>query len=505
MLIRFAALTSLLALACAVPATTSAQAPTVEGAERDPAVVIVRQILDGGDYLYVDRDTTLGPETVVRNLVIRDARVALEGRVEGGVAVLGADFFMRPRSFVGGAIAVIGGGAYPSQRAQTGPIIELDRRVSIAVDVAGPVPRIILTPPPRPGVIRFPTFFGVGLPTYDRVDGLSMRWSGGLGFGGDTATVALLGMAAYRVERREIHGGVSLLYRPTPRVYLSARASRATRTNENWVRGDFVNSAAAVVFRSDARDYFESDEAAVAVGVAPPPPLIPGEGFVAPRLLVRISRDRSLPAGDPWTLLDRDEPWRPNPLVDDGILASLALAADMGWRGPTTRFFGTAGIEWSPGRVGDFEFAQVTASASWWNRAIFSHDLFVEGHLRFPIGGQDVPRQRWSFVGGPGTLPALPVALMRGDHVLFLSSAYVAPVPLYRFRILGWPALRLEHAVGGAWRSGDARPLLAQNVGAGLQFRIFHAMIHVDPSARPLQPAYGVGAQFAPRLLLPHF
>jgi hypothetical protein len=94
---------------------------------------------------------------------------------------------------------------------------------------------------------------------------------------------------------------------------------------------------------------------------------------------------------------------------------------------------------------------------------------------------------------------------MRGDHLVFLTSSYSAPIPGLRLPLVGQPALRLEHAAGAAWRSGDPRPPLEQNVGVGVQALLFHAVAFVDPAARPVRPRLAIGLRSPAAATLPLF
>ncbi|HUE96260.1 MAG TPA: hypothetical protein VMN39_06350 [Longimicrobiaceae bacterium] len=479
-------------LAAAAP--LSAQIVRVDGAERDSASILLQAILDRGDYIVIDRDTTLAREvTIPGDLLIVDARVALEGSVEGTVAVLRGDFFARPRSRVGGRILVFEGGAYPSALAETGEVIYLDPQVSSDVQVQATGYGLFLQRN-LPGIVRLPGALGFRIPAYDRVNGASIRWGWGLGFGGDTASVALLGSATYRTAREQLHGGVEFRVRASPRGRLSFSASRSTRTNEGWIRGELPNSLSSLFGRSDVRNYYESDEIRAGLLGLPAPPLVVGEGYVSPTLIFRLSEDRSVPASDPWSLLDRDQPWRPNPPIDEGVLGSVIGGAIFGWRGPTSRASGWGAIEWAPDGIGDFPFGQLRAAGDWWMLGLYQHRVEVSGNLLWPIGTGNVPRQRWSMLGGAGTLPTFPTGAFLGDRLLFIRSSYLADVRHVKLPVVGYPTLRLEYAAGTAWTTGSPRPPLEQNVGAGIQLLFVHGMVHVDPARSPLSPIWSFGA-----------
>lgn len=468
----------------------------IQGADRDSTAMAIRDLLDRRDYTLIDRDTILEADaSIPGDLVVVDARVALEGRVEGEIAVIRGDFFVRPRAYVGGRILVVDGGAYPSALAEMGEILYVDPRVNSSLD-RQPPNYLLLLYERLVGVLRVPGAFGVQLPTYDRVDGLAVSWSGGLGFGGrDTASLALTGTARYSVERKRPQGNVELRIRPSYLTAISLSASRRTRTNENWIRGPLANTASSAFAHSDVRNYYESDEISATVAEYPFPALIQGERYFAPRLTLRLSRDRSLPAAEVWSLFG-DEPWRYNPSVDEGTLGSVVAGATAGWRGISTQADGSFALEWSPGGIGDFEFATVEALGTVATLGPYNHQIEVSGYILYPLGTAYVPRQRWSFVGGPGTLNTLETGALRGDHVALIEASYVARWPQINLPVIGPLTTRFEYAAGSAWTGGDIPPLV-QNVGAGLQFMVLTGMVYVDPSAEQFDPTYSFGVQIA--------
>jgi hypothetical protein len=289
---------------------------------------------------------------------------------------------------------------------------------------------------------------------------------------------------------------VEASYRSSANSRATLRASRSTRTSDAWIRGDLANSLSALFFASDLRNYYSSDALRLEIARLTPAVLIAGEGFLAPRLSLQLSRDRSLPTGDPHSIFRGEHAWRENPPIDEGILASLTAGASGAWRGPTTRFDAAIAAEWAPPGIGDFHFAQLRASARGRLQALFRHEISITGHLLLPIASELLPRQRWSFVGGQGTLPSFETASMRGDHLLFLESEYNIPLRRLRVPVLGVPALSIKHAAGAAWIGSASRPELEQNLGFGLRFSAFDAIFYIDP-AGPLEPTFILGIRLA--------
>jgi hypothetical protein len=192
-----------------------------------------------------------------------------------------------------------------------------------------------------------------------------------------------------------------------------------------------------------------------------------------------------------WALFGDD--WRPNPPIAEGTLVSAVAGVEAGWRGATSAFDGDAAVEWAPGGPGDFQFAQLRAQGRWSMRALWNHAIEVNGITFLPLGGDAAPPQRWSFVGGSNTLPTLERAALRGDHVVFVESAYAIPLPQISVPLLGVPNLRLVHATGTAWVTGADAPPWEQNLGVGLAFSLLEAMLYVDPAGDPLEAEFNLG------------
>jgi hypothetical protein len=476
----------LTALACTI-LVRAAAAQRVELASTvdHPSVQALRGILDAGRYQLLDRDTVI-PATahLPGDLVVVGATVRLDGTVDGSVAVLNGTLFLRPGSRVSGRIVSVGSIVLRSARASMGDTISVPLDVEVSLVRTGGDYSLTLVPPPPPPRVKGAGLYGLAPPTYDRVNGLSVRAGADVRLAPDTLAPRLRLSGVLRTARWSPGGTASLLV-PLGRTRLTLAAGRETRTNDRWIRGDFENSVAALFVRSDARDYYDSDFASIALAGRTAPPLIAGEGFFTPRLEVRAERDRSLRARDVFTFFG-DSAWRANPSIAEGKIASVLPGAEMGWRGQTADARLRASVElgrlmhdsWSDGA----DFAQLVADGEWGMVALWGHTLGVRAHLLQPIGSDVVPPQRWSFLGGPTTLPTLGYDALRGDHLVFVESAYDIPIPQLTVPLLGVPTLGLRDAVGSAWMSGEESPRWTQNVGAGIQFSFLYLFLYVDPA-----------------------
>lgn len=463
----------------------SAQRVELQAEVDHPSVQALRGILDAGRYQLLDRDTVI-PATahLPGDLVVVGATVRLDGTVDGSVAVLNGTFFLRPGSRVSGRIVSVGSIVLRSSRATMGDTISVPLDVEVALARSGENFTLSLEPPPPPSRVKGAGLYGLATPTYDRVNGLSVRAGADIRLAADTLAPTLRLSGVLRTARWS-PGGTASLRVPLGRARLTLAAGRETMTNDRWIRGDFENSVAALFVRSDARDYYDADFASVSLAGRPAPPLIAGEGFVTPRLEVRAERDRSLRARGVFTFFG-DSAWRANPPVVEGKIAAVVPGAEVGWRGQTASARLETSLEvgrlmrdsWSDGKG----FAQLVADGEWGMTALWGHTLGVRAHLLQPLGSRAAPPQRWSFLGGPGTLPTLGYDALRGDHLVFFESAYNVPIPQLALPLIGVPTLGLRDAVGSAWVTGEESPRWTQNIGAGVQFSVFYLFLYVDPT-----------------------
>jgi hypothetical protein len=485
----------LLLLALAAP--LSGQELRLVGRENTAAVRLAREILADARYLRIDRDTTL-PESfrAPADLVIVDAEVRLEGTVEGRVAVLGGDLFVRPRAQVAGPIAVVGGAVYPSRLATIGPVVEDSVPLEVAVE-PGPtgdaVGTVRVLPPYRPAGLTV----GPLLPTYDRVNGLTLaagpRWL----LTREEDGPSLGAWFSYRTARQSFGGGAELQYPFGDSLYLRARVARETVTNEEWIRGPLSNTGSSLLAGTDERDYYEADRVSLTFGRLENRAPAQGATDFAPRLTLLLSRDRSLDARDPWSLFgDLD---RVNLPVDEGTLLSALGGVGLHWKGRLSTFVGDAGVEQGLGGAGDFAFTRWLVDGLWTSVALGRHQVAVRFRGIGTVGEDPAPRQRWSFVGGPNTLPAFDIAEMRGDRLAYVQSSYGIPFEKVVLPVLGFPTLRFVHVTGAAWVTGEPMPAWLQNLGAGVLFSFVRAEVYVDPTADDLSPHLSVG------LVLPGF
>jgi hypothetical protein len=483
MTLRRAALAAAVLLMWAAP--LAAQRPiTISGDDHSEAARLARDIVARGNYLRFDRDTVL-PATfhAPGDVVVYDADVRLEGTIEGRVAVIGGNFFIRPHAVVKGDIALLGGEVYPSALATTGRVLDTARgaRVAISGDSAMEGTPEYSARIFEPAKARLLVFAPRPFPAYDRVNGLTLSLAARILPTRSDSGPRIDVWGSYRAENPDRAGGGIRATVPlgTQNLQLVGEASRATRTNDAWQRGDLSNSVSVLVYGRDYRDYWDADQARAMITRPVGKPLIAGESWLSPRAGVQWSRDRSLRAHHVFSLWDSNDKDRENPPVLEGTLVSAFGGAGLRAVGRVSSFTGDVQVERSLSAPFDASFTQLLGEATYTTAPFRIHTLRVYLRGLTPLGG-DAPPQRYEILGGPTTLPTLGVAHYRGDHLAFADARYGIPLPV-QLPFVGVPSLQFLYAAGAAW-TGEESPRWTQNVGTGLLFALVSASVYVDPS-----------------------
>ncbi len=479
-------------LAGVTAAPAGAQQVTLSG-HGDPEIDRrISGILAGG-YTLVVRDTTIGARDTLRGPVLAlGVRLRLNGTVSGDLVGVASNLFVHPSAAVRGDLVNAGGGLYASSLAKIGTIV--DRPLArYTVARSGDTLRIAAARERRSPVV-LDVFKGLHIPTYDRVDGLWLQAGGALRL---PAPPALVDSARLHVVGGWRTGGPGGTYTADVqarrgRYTAAAGAQQLTGTADRWMRGDIVNSLAFLTVGNDSRDYYDARRlfALVAWDLV--------EERWGGHLTVRAQREDadSLRTRDPF-VIHKPHSLRPNPFMS-GRIASVSAEAAATWTGPSS-VIGLVGLVEKAGTVlgGDFSFARYELEGHAGVEALFGHSLYVEAHVQGPLPDHDpLPRQRWSHVGGPATLPTLPIDAFVGDHVLFVSEQYVIPLTRLKTPFGLTPELALVHAAGKAWVTtiplvpGQSSPAetttldrtLEQNLGVELRFFGLALTAYADPA-----------------------
>jgi hypothetical protein len=469
------AATVLLALA-ATASSATAQRVELRGRGDADNDAFLRRLINGGAYTLLARDTLLRHnDTIPGTVLVTGATVRIEGVVAGDLVVVDGNVFLRPSARVLGRVHNIGGGLYPSELAtvQGGIRSEPNAPYRSRELEDG---TIVIHGDRRESLIVWQGAFGFRPPTYDRVDGVKVGFGAGYLLPRIERIEPLIrGRVEYRSQRGVITGGAELEL-PRGRTELGIGAERTTLTNEAWIQPDIVNSVTYLLGASDRRDYYEADRGWVEARRV----LESGPRTTSAFLRVQLEDARPLAAGAPWTFWGT--PRAENVAVIESRIASASAATLLEWTHPVHIVRAFARLEWARAVAGgDHSFAAYTAELAWATPALADHTLGVRAHATGPLPGtRSLPQQRWSFVGGTGTLPTFPMAAFRGDRVAHVETRYIVPTRV-RVRFLGSPDLELMHMAGMAW-TADHSPPLEQNVGLALRFSLLHLGAYIDPA-----------------------
>lgn len=430
------------------------------------------------DPLILTRDTILARGDTIRDSVlVLDATLILEGVITGDLVVVDAGAFVRPSALVGGDLVNMGGGLYRSELSRVGgTIIDLP---TASYRVQREAARILIVASESPSALKLDGVKGFRPPTYDRVNGLTAVWGARyrLPRFGDV-TPAVRGRVGWQTERGDPTYGVSGEVRYHANR-LEGGYENVWATNERWIQGDLKNTLNYAWDGKDKRNYHQSERGWIGVSRAFGDVEKSFYGVLGVR--GQVEDAESLRGGEPWHLWSRDV--RPNPAIDDGRTTSVVAGFDAEWHGLETDFEGR--VEYEAARDwldGDFTFDRVAVWGDWAMHALADHTLEIEFFVQQPLGSVIMPRQRWSFVGGSGTLQTLEFAQFRGDGVVAVESEYIIPLPeRTALPFVGAPVVRLIHGAGMAWIEGED-PGFRQEVGARVDLFVLYFRYMLDPS-----------------------
>lgn len=428
------------------------------------------------------------PATVV--VLGRDATVA--SRVRGDVIVVGGDLFIRPGAFIEGRAVAIGGTATNSTLAivQDGGLSFRDETFDVeAAPGGGYVLRYrALRGPVDP--FALPGLFGFRIPTYDRVNGLTLPFAPAISL--DSARIELEPGITYRSHLGAIDPFLAARLQRTRRTRAELWAGRGTFTNDAWIYGDVLNSATSLLLGRDTRNYFRAGRVegrAIRVFEGRTwehQPFVGGRWERA----WSVGRDSAV-TGAPWSVFGRTSEKgmrRPNPRVDDGRLASVLAGVVSRWEQPALRAETRLETEIVPTAVGERRFAQTTLHANVGFPTLRTHRFELEAHGVLTLGDTAL-RQRRAYLGGRGTLSTLDLLSQGGDQLLFIEGQWIVPFERPLVPVLGPPTVSLIHRVGGA--GVGSLPRLEQELGLRLAVGFVRVDALVNPARGGVKLSFG--------------
>ena len=341
--------------------------------------------------------------------------------------------------------------------------------------------------------IALPFGVGVRIPTYDRVNGLSLPWGPKLETSDGHFDID--GLVTYRSNLGKWDPSIEGVIRPGDSQELKLFVGRGTFTNDAWIRDDLMNSAASLFVGSDARNYYRGDRANVRFATT-----ITGTSTtITPFIAANLERDWSTgsltPQKSPWSFFGRKGSLRmrrPNPPVARGSITSMFGGAGLQLVSGGLEAKLDAAVERSlrvsakppcPGvlvcaSLGNFMQATLDGKVSF---PTFGSQTFTfKGHTVL-TGSGPAPAQRFAYLGGSGTLATVDLLALGGDHLLFVSGDYVIPIDRIQLPFLGNPFVAARYAAGNA--GVDRIPTLIQNVGVGIGVNLVRVDYSIDPAS----------------------
>ncbi len=444
-----------------------------------------RLVPPSGERFVVPRDSVVpGP------LVVLGRDVVVDGTVDGDVFVVDGELLTHPGARIAGAVVVFGGGIYESELATIA-----GARVSIrdfTYDIRPTREGYLLTY--RPLIVRAPSRLswigpiGFRVPTYDRSNGLSIPISPTFSFPPQATDIEPSVTYRSQLGSWDAAGAITTTFRPAFTLHLDG--GRSTESNDTWIHSDLVNSVGALLGGDDMRNYYRATRVAGSLSYR----WALASGYVEPYLGGRWERAASVrpdsgALGGPWSLFGRhdfDDMLRPNPRIDDGDISSLLLGASFRWTGSAVaatvhadvEVGGTSGM---PTLAETGEFGQATLDGRVSVRTFGAQRLRLDAHAVLTTPGT-TPRQRWAYLGGPGTLITLAPLALGGDELVYLSGSYDYPVTQLQLPLVGPPTLTLRSVLGSA--GVRALPALEQGIGGRVSLGYFYGEFLVDPVTR---------------------
>jgi hypothetical protein len=472
-------------LALVAPLAAQAQDVVLRDAGPAPAAEILQHVLasphavvTGSEKLVIPRDSAFDS-----SLLVLGRNTYLAGRVNGDVIVIGANLFLRPGVNVRGRAIAVGGtvatttlgtvtGGTLSLRDETYDITREDRGFSLRH-------RALRAEDATP-VVSLAGLQGFLMPAYVRVDGLSLPVC--LSLLSPGGMVELRPTVTYRSRLGTLDPGARLRFTPSARLRLELRGGRDTRTNDDWIYSNLVNSLTTFFGGTDTRNYFRS-----AGGDARLIATVDRTSFVLePYVGARIERVNSISAtGDVWSVFGREDSLRmrrPNPLVEQGDLRSALAGVDWELFGADVTGQGYLRAEQSFATLdGTSNFLQFTVHGSVQFPTFGTQSLKVKLHGVTGVGDA-VPSSRYAYLGGSGTLATLDLLEQGGNTLLYVENRYLIPIEAIQLPVIGAPVLSVRDAFGAAGVGG--LPALQHEIGFGIGISALHLDVNTAVAGR---------------------
>jgi hypothetical protein len=336
--------------------------------------------------------------------------------------------------------------------------------------------------------------YGLRIPTYDRVNGVSLPFGPLISL--DTGDIEVEPLVTYRTHVGKIDPALRASAQRGRRNRFEAYAGRGTFSNDRWIHGDIINSVNSLFAGSDTRNYYRADRVEATAHRL----WERATGQVEPFLGARWERSwptgsPTVPSSAPWSLFGRRDTTRmsrTNPAVTGGRITSILAGLRADWQRDGVVVTGNVGVEGAADAPADGRFIQTTVDGKVTFPTFGAQSFQIETHA-VVTSSDETPSQRYVYIGGPGTISTMEMLEQGGDQLLFVDSRYLIPLTRPRLPLLGAPVIALRHVLGSAGVAG--LPDLEQNIGLRVTLAILRFEVVVDP-ARDVVKA-GVGLSFA--------
>lgn len=397
----------------------------------------LQSIVDDPATVRYEGPATIPAGTVVSSSVVGfDGLLTIAGRVLGHVIVVNADLMLEPGAEVTGDVTIVAGSLRGGDEAVLGGTVTVYGE-GFSLYRGGE--RVFASrhwgrSRDRDGRHWGRSEFLVRIEdSYNRVEGLPLQFGPDLWTGG-RSPLHVQALATWRTAaggpgRTEEFGYVARAEQFVGRAFrLGASVRSSVEPIEDWTLSDVETSLAAALFHEDLLDHYERE------GWSAYARLAPRGSPLDLTVEYRDERHATVHVRDPWTLFDRDDIWRAQPLVAEGDIQLVSGTAELDFR-----------------RGSDF------GVRGW----------LVRGQIRHALGGQlETPA---NDIVAPRT---------------FVNDFTTGTLDVRTYQRVGWDAVLGLRAVGGGSANRQALPPQFQHALGGAGSLPGYANFALDCGAR---------------------
>ena len=410
------------------------------------------------------------------SVVVLNSDATVRDTIDGDVVVINGSLTLGATAKVGGRALAFGGNIYADSAAQVAggrqayPAARFDTvrtERGIALDYRGP-------PQPPYEYFHLPGLYGVTVPLYDRVDGLSVGWYPSLTLR-DSVLVVSPGVT-YRSNIGRWDGSLTVATH-FGGGFASVSGARTTLSNDDWIQSDIGNSVMVLAVGKDFRNYWRSDEYEARVGY------VWSDTAHAITLWAGARQDEgtSIAAGGPWAISGTSSSYsmyRPNPAIDDGTIKSWLTGLSAAWGAGDSAIHVSLTGEHPWHTPNGSSWTQITIDANGLIPVRRDQDILFRAHGIY-TSGDSTPAQRYGYLGGAGSLLTMELLSEGGDQLAFLEGDYRWTLSGIRIPYTTSPSIAVAYTVGAA--GVGSLPSFTSNIGARAEVRPFRLDAFVDP------------------------